>query len=862
MTKRLPPSRRARNRVEKEDHSFRLGGRTGRIGRQTEFIQWSPLFRNFMRRVKETGRRNKNGGKSPKGGGPTTRVFRQRVAVRVRYSKPKGKGQFRAHGAYIQRESANAAKSGFDQVRNDVPIAETLDGWQKQDDELLWKIIISPENGQDMNLEEHTRKVMQQMEKDLGQPLEWTAAVHRNTAKPHVHIALRGKDKAGNTVILPPDYVKQGLRQRSADLATMELGHRFEADIVHSQRLQIMQGRFTDLDRNITKRADQDGCVYVNTANPDLKGLRLATELHCEQRLYQLRDMGLAAQIGNHTWKVDRNLEKALRARQQANDRQKIMQQFGVMASDKRVPFVKTEWRHITKLEGRILVHGQEDQAHRSYMLLEDVNGKIHFLDHRPEIEKLRQAGKLQPDSYAAMRVVWEDRKPRWIVEDYGSAAEALRSDDFIDHCLRRGVHPPAHGFGGWLGQFRDAIERARHMPEKAEGESERVFHMPGAANAKSEATPKPERPTPPIVSVRKSKRPLISMDEARQQFRDALFEMGLIVEGDPIMDGKLHRVPVFGGKKGNKSGRYIGHLDEFPAGYIENLKMGEKTTWKADGVTRALSAEERREAKERREREKLEQEADRQKTEIAVAKRSAWRWNQAKPALRHDYLIRKNIDGVGLRVDVHGNLLVPMKDVDGKVWGVQSIKPDGTKLYPKGVRKLGTYFVLGQIDPAGTVILAEGVATGKTVQRASGLPVVSVFDSGNLLAVAKALRSTYPSLRIGFAADNDHHLPRKVTAVGRTLPNVGLEKANDAAREVGGFVVAPHFSETDDGTDWNDYAKQHGLEAAAVALRNGIWQAAADSVQPRVSEPMVDTESGRPEAATQATKKRRGISF
>jgi phage/plasmid primase-like uncharacterized protein len=61
--------------------------------------------------------------------------------------------------------------------------------------------------------------------------------------------------------------------------------------------------------------------------------------------------------------------------------------------------------------------------------------------------------------------------------------------------------------------------------------------------------------------------------------------------------------------------------------------------------------------------------------------------------------------------------------------------------------------------------------------------------------------------------------LPRRVVP----LPNVGLEKATAAAEAVGGVVLSPAFAPGDKGTDWNDYAVQHGREALRVAAQTAL---------------------------------------
>ena len=107
-------------------------------------------------------------------------------------------------------------------------------------------------------------------------------------------------------------------------------------------------------------------------------------------------------------------------------------------------------------------------------------------------------------------------------------------------------------------------------------------------------------------------------------------------------------------------------------------------------------------------------------------------------------------------------------------------------------------------------VIIAEGYATAATLREITGLALIAAFDSGNLLDVARALREREPTRRIVIAADNDHHLPRQPVP----LPNVGLEKATAAAEAVGGVMLSPNFTASDTGTDWNDYAVQHGRAA------------------------------------------------
>ena len=58
-------------------------------------------------------------------------------------------------------------------------------------------------------------------------------------------------------------------------------------------------------------------------------------------------------------------------------------------------------------------------------------------------------------------------------------------------------------------------------------------------------------------------------------QFAEAIRECGLQLDGSPLMDGQIHRVPVDGDKGRDRSGAYSGHLDGRPAGFHPELQDG-----------------------------------------------------------------------------------------------------------------------------------------------------------------------------------------------------------------------------------------------------------------------------------------------
>src|SRR6202158_5549959 len=180
-------------------------------------------------------------------------TLHQRVAIRVSYSANKNPGQWKAHGKYVARESATqggrAAEAGFNATEQNLGIATGLDNWQSAGDDRLFKIIVSPEFADRLNLQQYARELMRRMERDLGTQLEWVAAVHHNTEHPHVHIAVRGIDDKGMPLRLPREYIREGLRERAEEIATEALGYRSPADAQEARRRETLQNRYTSLDR-------------------------------------------------------------------------------------------------------------------------------------------------------------------------------------------------------------------------------------------------------------------------------------------------------------------------------------------------------------------------------------------------------------------------------------------------------------------------------------------------------------------------------------------------------------------------------------------------------------------------------------
>jgi putative DNA primase/helicase len=84
-------------------------------------------------------------------------------------------------------------------------------------------------------------------------------------------------------------------------------------------------------------------------------------------------------------------------------------------------------------------------------------------------------------------------------------------------------------------------------------------------------------------------------------------------------------------------------------------------------------------------------------------------------------------------------------------------------------------------------------------------------FDSGNLKPVAEAIKAKYGDKEIIIAADNDQYYENR---------NPGLEKAWEAAKSIGSYVVKPEFKDVSmKPKDFNDLHILEGADAVRAAV-------------------------------------------
>ena len=209
------------------------------------------------------------------------------------------------------------------------------------------------------------------------------------------------------------------------------------------------------------------------------------------------------------------------------------------------------------------------------------------------------------------------------------------------------------------------------------------------------------------------------------------------------------------------------------------------------DDSSKITDADREKWRKEREYREKEQRELE-QKMRENIARKAESTFRNAYQGEFSLYLKNKQVDkDPKIKITHDGNLLIPAYDEHGKMWNVQTITPDGQKLFiqESGGRTGGCFFMIGEVQPdlydAHIICIAEGYATGMSIHMATGHPVALSFVANNLPKVGAVLRQKYPNAVFVYCADDDS-----------AKQDTGLKYAQEAQAITGGIIVLPDFTQ------------------------------------------------------------------
>src|SRR5437773_7798205 len=373
----------------------------------------------------------------------------QRSTVKASYSRNGRSASWAAHGTYLAREGAQRGGGkgrGFSAEQEGINLPATLRSWQRAGDERLWKFIVSPEHAERLDLKAHTRALVSHMERDLGTRLEWVAIDHYNTDNPHVHLLVRGRDARGQGLRIHPDYLRQGLRRRSQDLATQALGDRSEREIVQARGQSIDRLHFTEVDRALIRHGGTRGLVTIDGPTPKAPAARAFRQQEL-RRLQVLEGLGLAEKVWTRTWRLSPQLESTLRQAQISGDIIKARARHQARLSDPHVPVAVTEIEPGTVLTGRVVGTGLADELRDKRYLLLETRDRLHYIPQPAAVQRARGLGQLHIGDIVTLRGEAIEKGGRVMVE---TRVQALQ---------------PSHGTTGRDGSRPARIPEPERLP-------------------------------------------------------------------------------------------------------------------------------------------------------------------------------------------------------------------------------------------------------------------------------------------------------------------------------------------------------------------------------------------------------------
>jgi type IV secretory pathway VirD2 relaxase len=307
----------------------------------------------------------------------------RRVVVKAHVARL-GRGGAKAaslHLRYIQRDGVEKDGSKGVLYNADGPAPAGAFEEPRIDEKHQFRLIVSPEDADELDLTDYVRRLMTRAERDLGRKLEWAAVNHHNTDHPHAHIVIRGVDREGREVRLDRGYISNGLRWRAQEIATEELGPRRELDVRRARAKEIAQERFTSLDREIERRA-KDSSVEVRSPS---RASRI-NESTVVARLEHLESMRLAERQSPTSWRLAEGWQAHLR---EVGSRGDILKQIHAAISGDPARYrivrvgqaIETEGTHPGVVTGRVASKGLSDELKGVfYAVIETPTGSAYHV--------------------------------------------------------------------------------------------------------------------------------------------------------------------------------------------------------------------------------------------------------------------------------------------------------------------------------------------------------------------------------------------------------------------------------------------------------------------------------------------------
>ncbi|AXC16421.1 Type IV secretory pathway, VirD2 components (relaxase) (plasmid) [Acidisarcina polymorpha] len=453
------------------ERSVRLRPGRQRAVNTTPRVRSSAAAKNLFRLVRLVSRSPRAPGRvGGQGGSSRLSNYMRRAVVNVRYKTSKSPRSWKAHGAYLERESATRpveTEHGREHdpskdrlgVAKEESLAAIADRWQRDGDARIWKIIVSPEDS-GVDFERTAKTVISAIERETGHPVEWAGIVHRNTDHAHAHLVIRGRSPDGKPLDLPRTVIRQGLREAVRLDLTHQLGPRTIADIERQKTGELTTARVTSLDRSLARR------VRDHSSDGAFQRLLRTNNVEEQRRLNYLKTIGLARQETSELWLLRTDFVAQLTQMKDLQDRARTLFRSGVAISDPHAPMEFLSGSR--KFIGRVLLNSEDERTGAMQTIFETIDGRIQIIRHDSTLRAAWERGDLRPGNLVSIDFL-KSSPERLYAVSLGADQTVLTDKKALDVVLRkidlRELAKPELE-KGWMGQFRKALsERARSRP-------------------------------------------------------------------------------------------------------------------------------------------------------------------------------------------------------------------------------------------------------------------------------------------------------------------------------------------------------------------------------------------------------------
>lgn len=189
--------------------------------------------------------------------------------------------------------------------------------------------------------------------------------------------------------------------------------------------------------------------------------------------------------------------------------------------------------------------------------------------------------------------------------------------------------------------------------------------------------------------------------------------------------------------------------------------------------------------------------------------------------------------------------LMVPMSDVNGKMWNIQFIQNNGFKSNIAKGRTQGLFCKIGAVETP-ELYICEGYATALAVHLATHKQSLCAFGLNNIKFVLEEIKKAKWKRAVIVVLDNDHE--KKV--------NAGATEMAKLKKKFGGLTFITPQNVSSGETDYNDVMKSRGLSGVAEDIDKQLSLNSKPNDETNKGDtPPVDNEETKGPQAEHVTK-------